>query len=118
MGCGSLSTLRASRHLSTPVPDVGPRYTIPIPPSAPIPDFPALEGYEGFEGEVYPEENAWRPYYERQASTMTPLGYSMHHSDLSTAKDKGKRKRDRERMNYLDGYGGYRGGREGSHAVV
>lgn len=92
MGCGSLSTLRTSHRLPTPVRDVGPRYTIPLPPSAPIPAFPVLEGYQDFGSEVALEENDWRPYYERQASGMTPLGYSIQSSGLSAAKNYGKGK--------------------------
>lgn len=91
MGCGSLSTLRGSRRpMPVPVPDVGLRYTISLPPSAPIPAFPILEGYQGFGSDVSLEENAWRRYYERQASAMTPLRYSMHDSDLQTVEGKGK----------------------------
>lgn len=100
MGCGSLSTLRVSRRppVPAPVPDTGPRYAIPLPPSAKIPTFPVLEGYQDFGSEVALEENAWRPYYERQASAMTPLRYSMHGSDLSAAKtnEKGKEREEME----------------------
>lgn len=97
MGCGSLSTLRTSRRLPVHAPDVGARYAIPLPPSSPIPAFPVLEGYQDFGSEVALEENDWREYYERQASTMTPLGYSMHHSALPAAKGNGKGK-ERERV--------------------
>lgn len=98
MGCGSLSTLRASRHPPAPAPNADAHYDIPLPASLPVPAFPTLEGYEDYGSEVALEENAWRPYYERQASAMTPLRYSMHGYNVPAAKDgvRGRKKEKKE----------------------